>query len=217
MNFIYDITVNMNTDLYNFYEWDSNDNINFYLKMPIFKIDNETMNDFINSSFIINKSFLSRIYKKSNCYSKICNHDYVSSFSDGERVLVVSFDAKGESVYKSYLSIDEEEDILEYTKLLKYSIIEYKVKEKNKSISYITRKEKYIRNYTSNILKRIINNKESDKLKYIFYEIYNKKENDDNLMYMKLKNLIDNNIEKLDYIKKIFDSLEYEEKKFRII
>lgn len=217
MNYIYDITVNLNSDLFDFYEWNSNDNIHFYLKIPIFKIDSEIMNDFINSNFIINKSFLSKIYKKSECYSKLYNQDYISSFSDGERVLIVSFNELGESVYKSYLSIDEEEDILEYTKLIKYSIIDYKIKEKNKSINYITRKEKYIKNYTSNILKKIRNNNESDKLKYIFYEIYNKKENDDNLMYMKLKNLIECNIEKLDYIKKIFDSLECEDKKFRII
>ena len=41
MNYIYDITLNFNNELNNFYEWDEQDNIEFYLKIPIFRVEDD--------------------------------------------------------------------------------------------------------------------------------------------------------------------------------
>ena len=49
MNYIFDITLNFNDELLNFYEWDDLDYKEFFLKIPIFKVEENTMFDFINS------------------------------------------------------------------------------------------------------------------------------------------------------------------------
>lgn len=43
MKFVYDILLNLNeTRVYDFYEWSEKDSIEFFKRIPIFKIDNES-------------------------------------------------------------------------------------------------------------------------------------------------------------------------------
>lgn len=207
MNYIYDITLNFNKELYNFYEWNEEDDIEFYLKMPIFKVEEIVLNDFINSNIIISKDFINKIYKKTECYGNKKEHN-CAVFSTGKKCIAISFNKNGESEKKSYISIDEEEDILEYSKLLKYSLIEYKIKEKIKMPTFSTREENNVKNEVICSLNRIMNNNESDKLKYIFYEVYNERENDQTKMFNKLYGIIEGNYDKLKKLKTIFDSVE---------
>ena len=37
MNYVYDIVLNLSDKLYNFYEWNSEDNVELYVKIPIIK------------------------------------------------------------------------------------------------------------------------------------------------------------------------------------
>ena len=172
MNYIYDITINLNEELYNFYEWESDDNIEFYLKIPIFKVEKETMLDFISSNFIIDKQFLNRIANKSEIYGKRNNKNQnLCAFVGENKVVVVLFDEKGNNIKKSFLSIDEEEDIIEYSKVIKYSLVDYKITEKKVTNFYLTRNEFNAKNQLLKKLKKIYNNKEYSKLKYIFYEV----------------------------------------------
>ena len=53
-----------------------------------------------------------------------------------------------------------------------------------------------------------MNNNESDKLKYIFYEVYNERENDETKIFNKLYGIIEGNYDKLKKLKTIFDSVE---------
>ena len=39
MNYIYDITLNLNKKLYEFYEWKEEDNPEFILKIPVYKVE----------------------------------------------------------------------------------------------------------------------------------------------------------------------------------
>ena len=41
MNYIYDIVLNFNENAYNFYDWYKEDNIELYIKVPVFKIEEE--------------------------------------------------------------------------------------------------------------------------------------------------------------------------------
>ena len=48
MNYIYDLLLNFNENIYEFYDWNKTDNIKHIKKIPIFKIDskkNETIKD----------------------------------------------------------------------------------------------------------------------------------------------------------------------------
>ena len=45
MNYVYDIVLNLSDKLYNFYEWNSDDNVELYVKIPIIKVEEETIKD----------------------------------------------------------------------------------------------------------------------------------------------------------------------------
>lgn len=215
MNYIYDITLNFNKELYNFYEWNKEDNVEFYLKIPIFKVEDKIIDDFIKTSFIVDKQFLNKILNKTEKYSKtsVKTNKYSCIFTSHDRVIAINFNDKGESTYKSYLSIDEEGEILEFSKLIKYNLVDYKIKNKcNYKYLFMTREEKQIKLLIKNNINQIYNNKEYDKLKYVFYEIYNEKIDNKDKMYAKLINLIDNNTEKISKLKQIFDELKIETK-----
>ena len=208
MNYIYDITLNFNKDLLNFYEWDSEDDVIFYLKIPVFKVEDKVLDDFINSTFIVDNSFLKKICNKTECYKKK-NTKYSALFTTSDKCIAISFNDKGESILKSNLSVDEEEDILEFSNIIKYSIIDYKIKEKYpKKNVFVTREEKNTKNKILNSIKDIYNKKEYEKLRYIFYELYNEKINNDNLIYNKLINITKQNSNKLSILKSIIDNIK---------
>lgn len=215
MNYIYDITLNFNKELYNFYEWNTEDNIEFYVKIPIFKVEENILDDFINSSFIVDKAFLTKIMNRSEKYSKtmVKTSKYVCVFTSSSRVLGVVFNEKGESIFKSYLSIDEEGEVLDFSKLIKYNLIDYKIKQKNNNKNkFFTRNEKVIKSFVTNSINEMYDKKEYDKLKYVFYELYNERLNNENKIYSKLINLVENNNDKIQKLNKIFKKLKIETK-----
>lgn len=214
MNYIYDITLNFNNELNNFYEWDEQDNIEFCLKIPIFRVEDDIIKEFIKSTFQVEKCFLQRIEDKTELYGKnnLENSKYSSIFVGNELVLAVSFNEKGISKEKSYLSIDEENEIIDYSKSIKYSLINYKVLSKNKTNYFITRNEKNNKVKLLNNIKNMYQSKEYEKLKYIFYEIYDEKSDNQNRIYSKLINLIENNSTKIDDMNKIINKIELSKK-----
>ena len=70
MNYIYDITLNFNEEPYNFYEWNEEDNIEYYIKVPVFKVEDEVLHDFIKNKILVSKNFLNKIYNKTEIYGK---------------------------------------------------------------------------------------------------------------------------------------------------
>ena len=159
MNYVYDIALNLSEKLYNFYEWNSDDNIELYIKIPIIKVDEETIKDFIKFDIVVNNDFLNRIYKKSEVFlpNKVKHNDYDLLVVSNNICLGVEFNNKGKIIKKSFLCIDEEDEILEYSKSIKYTIIDYKRNNsiKDNSIFY-TRNESDNKNRILNYLKHNI-------------------------------------------------------------
>ena len=56
MNYIYDITLNFNKTLYNFYEWNKDDDIDFYLKIPVLNIgtllSHKSFGEFVYTTYV---------------------------------------------------------------------------------------------------------------------------------------------------------------------
>ena len=214
MNYIYDITLNFNSNLYNFYEWENEDNVEVYLKIPVFKVEDEVINDFIISTFLVEKKFLNLILNNTELYGKsnVKINKYSCIFTTNDKAVAVLFNEKGESIKKSYLSIDEENEVLDYSKYIKYTIMDYRIKEKKSINNFVTRNEKNTRNKLKTLIKNMYENKEYDKLKYIFYEVYNEKNDNELKMYSKLINIVDNNTEKMNKINNIFNNIKTPER-----
>ena len=207
MNYIYDITVNLSkNELYEFYEWKEEDPVEFILKIPSFRIDKETFYDLKYNNVTVNKEFLLKIFDKTEVYTpnSINLIRYASVFSCDDDVIVLEFDSDGNNYMKSNLSIDEESEIIECMNLLKFSIIDYKIKEKkNVKKHFMTRLESYYEKYAYEKIKYMYENNEYMKLKYIFYELYNEKLDDTNKIYSKLINVIKNNDDKIKKLNEV--------------
>lgn len=212
MNYIYDITLNLNkNNLYEFYEWREDDVPEFILKIPIYKIDKNAFFDIKNNNIIVDKDFLITIFDKTEVYTEdaISLIRYAALFSDGNNVIGIEFDSSGNSYMKSNLSIDDESEVLEIIKDIKYILLDYKVKNiNNLQIKLLTRKEKEEEEYLLNRVNSMYKNNETEKLKYIFYELYNEKLDNLEKVYSKLINAIKNNESKVKKLLEIISLME---------
>lgn len=199
MNYIYDITLNLNKNkLYEFYEWKEDDEPEFILKIPIFRVDKETFLDIKNNEITVDKSFLSSIEDKTESYfpNGIGVIRYACIFSYDDNCVAIEFDSEGNNYMKSNISIDEEYEIANSLSDIKYNIVDYKVKKKNKiNNNFFTRNEQELLNYISSKIESMKENNENSKLKYLFYELYEEKCDDIEKICNKLINSIkiDNN------------------------
>ena len=112
MIYIYDILLNFSDGvLYEFYEWNTNDDIQNMKKIKMVKIDKQDFEQFLHYKIKISTDFLLKIFKSCEVYSNkgVETLDYCCLFSDGSRVLAIEFSKNGESICKSKLLLDEEE------------------------------------------------------------------------------------------------------------
>lgn len=175
---VYDIILNLldSDRIYEPFEWSSEDNIEHIKKIPMIRVSSKTLTDIINTTFTINNDLLEKIYKKTQIYDdKSTLLDYVCLFTDESKVVAVEFSKNGKSIYKSYLLLDEEEEILDISTDMKETIINYKVLDKNENNNYLTRSEEIKRKYVLKEIKNSYKNKKYEKINYLYEEIYNKK------------------------------------------
>lgn len=181
MNYIYDIFLNFNNYLYDVYEWNKNDNIIHVRKIPLFRVDSKTMCDFINNKIELSLEFLSKIYNKTELFSKNKNIDYSFLISDGNDVIAFC-----NNKY-SRLLIEEEREVLEYANAIKCIDIDYKIIKNNRKVVFKTRSEIKIKNYINKRIKDLILNKDYDKLNFLYLDCFNEKiDNVDKLFIYKL-------------------------------
>lgn len=197
MNYIYDILLNFNDNYFDFYDWNKLDNITEIRKIPIFKINSEDMYKIKNNYVIFDNEFKIKLKNKTE-YFVGRSIKLMSAFllTDGIDVIGIKL---GNNVLYSSLQIDEELDILEELNIntthIKYDIIKDKKIDAFKT-RYQIEQEKVIKDKIKDILKE--NN--IPKIKYIYYECFNKKENDIEVIKNNLKSVSNECLKKLDNI-----------------
>ena len=191
MKYVYDIILNFNENLYDFFEWNENDNVDYIKKIPIFKVSQTVMRDLVNCKVKIDKKFIQNIKNKCEIYMKnsIGNIEYACLFFSDEKIIAIEFNYKGVSIFKSDLLIDESLDIIEYYKKIRTTKLDYMVMMKD-DISFLTRKEENMIKFIEIEFKRIIESNDMDKLKYLYYECFKKLNNNLNKMIKDLEKYI---------------------------
>lgn len=193
MNYVFDVCLNFNKELYNFYEWNKEDEILYFLKIPVFKIEEDLIEDFINHDIKVDNIFLKKTYNKSQIYFKNNNrlNDYSCIITTTTKCIGLNFNKEGFVIGKSYLSLEEETEVIEFSKFIKYSIINYKIVRKhNVKENYLTRKEKTDIKYIKKYLDDLEKNKKDNELKYLYYEVFNSIENNYKITKEKLSNAL---------------------------
>ena len=200
MNYIYDVYLNFNNTLYDFYDWNKKDNIIRIKRIPIFRTSEKNIKEIISNKIVIDENLLKLIYNKTDIY--FSGKKYTSCvFTDTDNLIAVMFDEKGNSIKKSYMCLEEEMDILDTAYKLESMIFNYKIINKEFPIMK-TRKE-----YNElKFIKRELKNTNFDKLKYIYFECIGKESNDNNLVKDKLYEIIHN--DECDDYKKLYNLLK---------
>lgn len=194
MIYIYDITLNLNKELIEFFEWEDKDEIIYVRRIPMYKVSSFMIQDLINNEINISKSFLDTIKDKTLITNRNCKEDfkYLCLFTDDKTIIGVLF--KENETLISKLLIDEEEEILDFSSNLHEEIIDYEIKEnRNNKKDYLTRKEERIRSKLKKELVSLYKSNKIDKLNYFYYEYFNKISNDKEKVFNELIKTIENN------------------------
>lgn len=205
MNYIYDIVLNFNSNYYEFYEWNKNDNIINIRKIPTFKVDNQTYYDFKFNDITVKNDFLKLIEDETSIYLGNTNK-YLCIITNSKEAIGVMFNKNGLIIKKSSLIIDEENEVLELAYDIENTKIDYQVNRVCKKMRLVSRsegeKKKKIINNLNHLFK--INNYEL--IRYIYYDAFLKEEKDVNKIYDELINVINKN--ETIYINRISSILE---------
>ena len=188
MNFIYDIVLNFNKDFYNFFEWNKNDNIINVKKIPIFLIDNDTFTSMKYDNVIVSKEFIDLIKDKTYTYTR-SKLGISCLISNNKEVIAVLFNDNGNLIKRSSLMLDEEEEVLdeiENDSLYKINII----KRRKVNIENVNRNIKEKKDF---LIKYINEEKNDINLKYLYYDYFEKDENNIKIIKNELIKEIKNN------------------------
>lgn len=218
MIYIYDILVNFcdNNLIYDFYEWKSNDNVENIKRIKLIHIKKESYEDLLEYDCVLDTELLDKIYRTCEVYKskKIKILDYSLLVSDGNRVMAIELNKAGNIIYKSKLLLDEEDEIALLASNLEITDMKYIKNEKILKDRFFTRYELIIRNYLYNEINNSYNNKEYDKLRFLYQEYFDK----DNLSYCDMKddliNSIKDNIDSKH--KELFELLKLSTKKKQV-
>lgn len=193
MKYIYDILMNLDDKLYEFYEWAMDDEIEYFKKIPLFKVNNITYNTIVVNAIINDQSFINSIYNITEIYDckrvKLVN--YACLFTNGREVLGVLLNKVGKVLMISKLYIDEEVEVLDVAQGMsetKINVINGTVAEEKNM--FLTRNETHKKQFLIKELEELYINKKIDKLKYLYYECFSSIEYNIDIVYERIKQFL---------------------------
>ncbi len=198
MIYVYDVVLNLNDTLVEFFEWEEKDNIKYIRKIPFYKISSKTMNDFIKNNVKVEEEFIEKLYDKAKLEDNYNDeYKYLALFTDENLVLGVSFTKDGKNKLISRLLLDEEDEILLLGNRLTLTNINYEViNSKKNNNNSLTRSEFLIKTSLEKEFKTLYDNNLVDKLNYFYFEYFNKINNNKELCYKRLIDSLNNDFNK---------------------
>ena len=200
MTYVYDLILNYRDELYEFYEWDKQDEISHIKRINLLKITSKDYNNLLDNNIKFNDDLLIDIFNHTEIYEnkKVVTIPYALLVTDGYRVMALLLNNDGLILQYSSLLLDEEEDVLEISIRIPIVKIAYNILE-HKEIDYLTRIEKQIVKYLQKDIANSYSKKDYDKLKYLYYEYFNQENDNIELVYHKLMNILKDEINNKHY------------------
>lgn len=198
MIYVYDMILNWNDKdkIYEFFEWELNDEIEHIKRMPLLKISSNKFDELFNYEVKVDDEFLKQIHNLTEKYtdSSVEKIEYAAILTDGVRTFAIEFNSIGNAIYRSRLLLDEEQEVsILSNKLFEFDINYKKGNFKNKK-GYTTRLEEDIKRIITVEINDSYKKRNFDKLKYLYFELFDKEQDDVDLIYNKLLSSIDQEI-----------------------
>ncbi len=210
MIYIYDVLLNFNENLIEFFNWYDEDNIKYIKKIPLFKVSTSFIKDIVYNSIKIDNLFLENIKNKCLLFEETKENFNACIFSDGNIAIGVNFtDNKIDKV--SRMLLDEEEEILNITSHINETEINYqKLNKLDRNIN-ISTKDLELQTKIKQEFDYLYKENQIEKLNYYYYEYFNKVCNDKNKTYNELVKTLKIINDKHKYLYKII-KLSYQNK-----
>ena len=168
MDYYYDVLLNFQDSYCMFYEWDSDDEIEYVKKIPLVKVEAKTIFNFICKKIKVDEEFLKLIENKTKLKGN-ATLKYTCIFSDGKNCIALEFDEGGIVLSKSSLILEDELNINEFMYNIALKKINYEIISDD-IISEETRQEIKIKKIIKVEIDSIYEKKEYSKLKYLYLE-----------------------------------------------
>ena len=130
MNYIYDVLLNFKEEMYDFFDWNINDNVLHIRKIPIIRISSDDLYNIKNNIVEFDNQFLQKFKNKTEffCSKNIKNLECAFIVSDGYYALGINI--RDKKIKNSELLVDEELEIIDICQNLICSNILYKLIKK---------------------------------------------------------------------------------------
>ena len=195
MTYMYDILLTFTDSkrIYDFFEWGYNDVIVNIKKISVFKVNKSTLSDIYNYKIKVDDDFLKKIENTAVIYKQSKRkYKYLTIFSDGNKAIGICINEKGIVEFKSCLLLEEEEEACFIAEKLTTLDFNYKKFGRVKNVEFITRKEEYTRDFLLKEINELYKNNYFEKLKYLYIEYFDRKEDDIEYIYKELLNSLNN-------------------------
>ncbi len=208
MTYVYDITLNFNNELYDFYEWQKDDILYHIKRINLIKVSSDKYNEIYDNNIVFSNDFLLLIFNKCELYTNTSCESIAYAFllTDGYRVIALLLDYSGKIIKYSSLLLDEEEDILNLSHRLATVKLDYEIINRRKRVDYKTRLERKVIKFIKKDIRDSYVKKDYSKLKYLYYECFNQKNDNMDEIYKKLLEKLDGEV--TDNIYKLYDLIK---------
>ena len=190
MNYVYDILVNFNENLYDFYDWNLNDPVTHIRRIPIYKVTSKQFYEIKNYQVKFDSKFLETIKNRTEFFSgrNIKIMKYAFLLTDGLDIMGIFL---GDSIKYTSLQLDEELDILEDFRF-KESHLDYQITSTKNAMILKTRYQIEQINKMRQKLNDLIKENNISKIQYIYYECFNEKEKQISLILERFYHSLEN-------------------------
>ena len=190
MNYVYDILVNFNENLYDFYDWNLNDPVTHIRRIPIYKVTSKQFYEIKNYQVKFDSKFLETIKNRTEFFSgrNIKIMKYAFLLTDGLDIMGIFI---GDSIKYTSLQMDEELDILEDFRF-KESNLDYQITSTKNAMILKTRYQIEQINKMRQKLNDLIKENNISKIQYIYYECFNEKEKQISLILERFYHSLEN-------------------------
>jgi len=129
MHYYYDVLANFDEVLWEFYEWESSDNLTPIKKIPLIRVSDKDLHNFLMYHVTIDCNYLVPYLNKTTLKNSK-DHYTMLLLSSTKNSLIVELNEEGQVIYQSKLLIEDEMNCNELAYSLKESSILYECGEK---------------------------------------------------------------------------------------
>jgi len=192
VKYIYDILLNFDEmQLYDFFEWDVEDDIEYFKKVPILRIKTSSYKKIVIGNTIDDSTLLDKIYNATEVYDnkRVRKLEYALILTNGKEAVAVLLDKKGQIIMMSRMLVDEEEEVIEIGNTMEEQFLNVLGDNElfKNEVIYLTRHEYKKKFFLNKEIDILYTDRNVGKLKYLYYECSNEMEDDIHLLYDKIK------------------------------